>query len=69
MCKERGDVPCEMRFNTGLLTLLSHPGGAAELNLQREGVIGGHLRRRLASYAPAYFNTHMICSVTRLHTG
>ena len=39
----------EMRFNTGLLTL--HPGGVAEHNLQREGVIGGHLRRRLASYA------------------
>ena len=55
----------EMRFNTGLLTL--HPGGVAEHNLQREGVIGGHLRRRLASYAPAYFNTHMLCSVTRLH--
>ena len=37
----------EMRFNTGLLTL--HPGGVAEHNLRREGVIGGHLRRRLAS--------------------
>ena len=55
-----------MRFNAGLLTFTLpyntlSLGGAAELNLQSEGVIGGHLRRCRRRAAPvlAYFNTYL----------